>query len=231
MDRMEKKMKKALNITLSVITVIAISILTVTASIGLPIYIRPFYYMQIDELELPEKTGFTKEEIIDAYDELLDYLTLPGKEFGTGVFKYSEEGKSHFVDCKGLFDLNAIALFISLGVLITVVVLWKKKKIELSSLGGFGLPFASGVATLSLFAVIGVLAALDFDRAFVIFHSIFFPGKDNWIFHPSKDQIINAMPQDFFMRCAILIGVSIILVSLALVGVGIYRKAKQQKAK
>ncbi len=222
-------MKKALNITLSVITVIAISILTITASIGLPIYFRPFYYMQIEGLELPEATGHTYEEIKDAYDELLDFLTLPAKEFGTGVFEYSEEGKSHFIDCKGLFNLNVIALLVSLAVLITVIVLHLKKKIALLNARGFGLPFVSGVATLSLFAVLGAVIAIDFDKAFVIFHAVFFPGKDNWMFSPSEDEIITAMPQDFFMSCAILIGVSIILISLALVGIGIYKKIKAKK--
>ena len=50
------------------------------------------------------------------------------------------------------------------------------------------------------------LAALDFDRAFTVFHAVFFPGKDNWIFDPAADQIILVMPQVFFRNCAILIG-------------------------
>ena len=50
------------------------------------------------------------------------------------------------------------------------------------------------------------LAALDFDRAFVVFHAIFFPGKDNWIFDPATDQIILVMPEVFFRNCALLIG-------------------------
>ena len=54
--------------------------------------------------------------------------------------------------------------------------------------------------------VIGSLAALDFDRAFVVFHALFFPGKDNWIFDPAADQIIWVMPEVFFRNCALLIG-------------------------
>ena len=55
------------------------------------------------------------------------------------------------------------------------------------------------------FLIVGGLAALDFDRAFVIFHSIFFPGKDNWRFDPAADQIIEILPQEFFRNCALLI--------------------------
>ena len=38
----------------------------------------------------------------------------------------------------------------------------------------------SGIGAVLL--VIGAAAATNFDRAFTVFHSLFFPGKDNWIF-------------------------------------------------
>ena len=53
--------------------------------------------------------------------------------------------------------------------------------------------------------VVGALAAADFDRAFTVFHSVFFPGKDNWIFDQRADPIIGLMPEEFFRNCAILI--------------------------
>ena len=56
-----------------------------------------------------------------------------------------------------------------------------------------------------LFLLVGGLAALDFDRAFVVFHSLFFPGKTNWLFDPRTDEIINILPEVFFRNCAILI--------------------------
>lgn len=204
-------------------------ILLLTFSIGLPIYVRGFYYMQIDSLGIPEYTGFTKEEIKDAYDEVLDFLTLPGKEFGTGVFKYSESGKSHFEDCKGLFNLNAILFIISLTGVIVLCVLSKKGVFALSRPFGFNVLFTCGASTLTAFALIGALACINFDKAFTIFHALFFPGKDNWLFDSRKDQIILAMPQDFFMNCAILIASSIILISIGFIVFGILEKRKQNK--
>ena len=55
------------------------------------------------------------------------------------------------------------------------------------------------------FALIGALAAVDFDRFFTLFHAVFFPGKDNWLFHPRLDPVILILPQEFFRNCAILI--------------------------
>ena len=203
-------------------------ILLLTFSIGLPIYFRPFYYMQIEPLEIPRYTGRTVEQIKEAYDQVLDYLTIPGREFGTGVFLYSEEGASHFADCKKLFDLNAVAFLLSLFGVSLLTLLNRSSKVRLLSFRGFTPGFFAGTGALSIFAVLGILVSLDFNTAFVIFHSIFFPGKDNWLFNPRTDQIIGAMPEEFFMNCAILIASSIILISLALIIRGIAVKIKSE---
>ena len=67
------------------------------------------------------------------------------------------------------------------------------------------------------FLIVGGLAALDFDRAFTVFHTIFFPGKTNWLFDPDTDQIINILPETFFMDCAILILAVLVIGCAALI--------------
>jgi integral membrane protein (TIGR01906 family) len=186
-----------------------------TVSIGLPIYIRPFYYAHIEALDLPGVSGFTADQIREAYDEVLDYLTLPGREFGTGVMACSDSAADHFVDCRVLFDLNAGVLLTSLAVILILLVLWRTGRVKSLSLGRYSGAFWGALMAVGLPLVIGALAALDFNRAFVIFHSIFFPGKDNWLFDWYADQIIRVLPQQFFMNCAILIGVGVLTLSLA----------------
>lgn len=205
-------------------------ILIITFSIGLPIYIKPFYYAQIDSLNIEKYSGFDRETIIEAYDDVLDYLTIPGRDFGTGSLEYSENGKSHFVDCKGLFDLNIIAFLISLVGVVSLVILNKKGIFDLWRPFGMNILFSSGVYTLAGFAVIGGLAAIDFDNAFTVFHKIFFPGKENWLFDWYKDEIIRILPQDFFMNCAILILASVITLCLGCILFGVIEKAKRSKA-
>ena len=180
-----------------------------TVSIGLPIYIRPFYYAHIDAMSLPEASGFTENEIRDAYDEVLDYLTLPGKTFGTGVMACSEAGAAHFADCKVLFDLNAGVLIASTLSLIALFFL--RKRFGPYRLGRRSSAFYAGISAVVLPLVLGGLAALDFDRAFVVFHRIFFPGKDNWVFDYYTDEIIRVLPQEFFMHCAILIAAGVLI--------------------
>ena len=205
---------------LTLLLIIALVIAIITFSIGLPIYFRPFYYAQIEPLDIPDMTGYTAEQIREGYDEVLDYLTRPGGNFSAGVFRFSEEGASHFADCKGLFNLNLAGFLISSSAIVLLAVLWKKGKVKFTNPLRMHPVAFSGVATLSLFALIGGVAALDFDTAFVVFHSIFFPGKDNWLFDPGTDEIILAMPEEFFMNCAILILSSIIILSVLLIVFG-----------
>lgn len=219
-------MMKKTNKLLSLIFAIAALVLLITFSIGLPIYFRPFYYAHVDALDMPERTGFDREVIIEAYDEVLDFLTLSGHEFGTGELKYSEEGKGHFEDCKVLFDLNRNAFLISLAVVALLSLLNKIKVIKLARPFGKRISFFVGLSALILFLSLAVIVAQDFDSAFTVFHQIFFPGKDNWLFNPFTDEIILVMPQQFFMDCAILICSSILIISFMLIARGKRRKSK-----
>lgn len=215
------------NRILTVLLCIFTIILTITFSISLPIYIRPFYYAHIKPCNLVEVTGKTEEQIKEAYNEVLDFLTLPGKEFGVGDFSYSKYGRSHFEDCKVLFDLNIIMLFVSVLGIALLYFLKRKKVFEISRPFGRHFTFTCGLFTLILFGIIGLLASINFSKAFVIFHKIFFYGKDNWLFDYDMDQIITALPQEFFLNCAVLIAISIITISVILVIFGsISRKEK-----
>ena len=198
-------MKKRL---LSVLCAVCVFLFLLTASIGLPIHIRPFYYAHIGAYELEAVSGYSETEIRQAYDEVLDYLTLPGKGFGTGVMPISHEAEHHFADCKVLFDLNA-AVLIGSGLVLAVLFLMRKKWGPYR-LGRHSAPFWAAVLSLTAPVVIGSLAALDFDRAFTIFHTVFFPGKTNWVFDWNADQIIRILPQEFFRNCAVLIGTGLV---------------------
>lgn len=190
--------------------------LILSLSIAAPILIRPFYYIQIRTLHLSEQTGWSEEVIRDAYDEVLDYCVF-GKPFGTGQLAWSESGKSHFEDVRGLFLTDFAVLGAS--ACLTGILYWLNRtgRLRFYRFLGRGVGFWAGVSTLVLTAAIGALAAVNFDRAFVVFHALFFPGKDNWIFDPSTDQIILVMPEVFFRNCALFIAAVLILCCVILI--------------
>ncbi len=194
-------------------------------SIALPIWFRPFYYSQIEKLDIVDYSGFTREQIIKAYDDVLNYLNF-GTPFATGELKYSESGKSHFEDCKILFDLDTWATLISGLVLLTALVLKRLKVLKPAKLAKFDWFFYSGIFAVLLPIVLGGAVAVDFENAFVVFHKIFFPGKENWMFNWYEDEIIRILPSEFFMNCAIFIAVALFVLAITCIVVGIVNRRK-----
>ena len=186
-----------------------LALLILSFSIAVPILFRPFYYIQIDMLDLPERTGWSEETIREAYDEVLDFCVF-GKPFGTGQ----------------LFLLDFWVLGISAAACLLLLILRLGKQWVYKPLLGHGPGFWGGVTAGGLVLILAGLAALDFNRAFVIFHAIFFPGKDNWIFDSATDQIILVMPEEFFCNCAILIGVVLLTCCTVLILTDLLRRKK-----
>ena len=81
-----------------------------------------------------------------------------------------------------------------------------------------------------VFAAVGALAALDFDRAFTVFHTLFFPGKDNWLFDWRTDGVILILPEAFFRNCALLIGGLILLWCAALIAADLWIGRRLRKS-
>ncbi len=208
----------------AIMVCLATFLFLLTFSFALPIYIRPFYYAQIEPLKLEERSGYSRQEILDAYNEVLDYLTLPGKEFGTGVLPHSASGRDHFVDCKFLFDLNAWVLLGSGATLAGISLLRRKGLLGELTLAGRSPGYWAGICAV----VLAVVAVLNFEQAFVIFHKLLFPGKYNWIFNWYDDPIIRILPSEFFLNCAILIGSSITLITLGLLVSDRLRRKKRK---
>lgn len=188
---------------LSALMIAAVALALLTGSIAAPIIMRPFYYAQIEPLELEQSSGLSREEIIEAYDEVLDYCIGASDELSAGVLPFSESGSAHFADCRRLFILDLWLFFGSMAA-IALLKLYRRRH-EIPRLRGHGAAFWGAAGIGAVLLVIGAAAATNFDRAFTMFHSLFFPGEDNWIFDPALDPIITLMPEEFFRNCAIFI--------------------------
>lgn len=207
------KQSKLLTVALAIVTALFI----LTASIALPILCRPFYYMHIGPLGLEEYTGLSRDLIVQAYDEMMDFCTGLTDEFSTGVLAWSQSGRDHFVDVRGLFLLDLWAAGITGTALLAWALIRRRVRLRPYRFRKRGPGFWGCMGLAGAFLTIGGLAALDFDRAFVLFHALFFPGKDNWLFDWKVDQIILILPQEFFRNCAIFILALIVIACAALI--------------
>lgn len=200
---------------------IALALALLTGAIAVPILCRPFYYAHIGPMGLTAY-DLTEEQIKTAYDQMMDFCLGKREGFAAGVLGFSQSGADHFADVRGLFllDLRVLKLsVVGLGFLLGWCLMGKVRPYRFLSRGpGFWAATGLGAS----FLIVGGLAALDFDRAFVIFHSIFFPGKDNWIFDWQTDPIILFLPQDFFRNCALLILALLLVWCGALIGADLW---------
>ena len=201
--------EKLLSLCTSVLTALAV----LTGSIAVPLLVRPFYWLHIKPFGL-ERTGLTVSQIREAYDGVMDYCLGLRDTFSAGVLPFSAEGASHFADVRVLFLLDLWVLLVSLAALLLLWLYRRHKAVELHRFRGRGSAFWGCVGLGAAFLVIGAAAAVDFDRAFTVFHTLFFPGKDNWLFDPYTDPVILLLPQEFFRNCAILI-LALLLITCA----------------
>lgn len=215
------------NKLLSFILAVATALTVLSGSIAAPILFRPFYYAHIDALSLETHTGWNETVIRDAYNEMLDFC-IRGGEFSTGELAWSESGKSHFEDVAALFRFDFIVLAVSAAALILSLVVMRRKKLTPGRLLGRGPAFWAGAGLAGCFLLIAGLASINFTRAFLIFHTLFFPGKDNYFFDYRTDEIILILPEVFFRNCAIFIVALLFLCCAALVAYDLLRYRKKR---
>lgn len=203
---------------------------TLTFGFAVPIACRPFYYLQISLLKLPETTGYRAETIRAAYDELMDYL-LKGEPFSTGALAWSPSGKAHFEDCLALFHLDFAVLAGALAVIVLLLLLNRLGRIRIHRFCGQSPFFYTGIFNILLFVLLGIWGTVSFDTLFVTFHKVFFPGKSNWIFDPDTDEIIRILPEQFFLNCALLILALILIISILFIVQSVKSRKRQDAAR
>lgn len=214
---------------LSLFTGVFTALLVLSASIAVPLLCRPFYYAHIKALNLDGYTGLSVEQIKEAFDQVMDYCLGLRPDFAAGVLPFSQSGASHFADVRVLFLLDLWVAVISLAALVILFVLSRKRKLTPAPLLGHGPGFWAAIGLGGLFLIVGGLAATNFERAFVIFHSLFFPGKTNWLFDWRTDPIILLLPEDFFRNCAILILALLVFWCVVLIAADLLAQRRRKK--
>ena len=189
---------------LSILLSLALALFFLSAAIAVPILCRPFYYRQIDALDLPETTGWSEQTIRGAYDEVMDYLVC-GAPFGTGELRWSESGQAHFADCRTLFRLDFVLLGVSAAVLAVLAVLYRRGRIAFHRFCGRSPAFWAAAGLSAVFLLAALWAVIDFTGLFTAFHHMFFPGKTNWVFDWRTDEIILILPEIFWAKTGVLV--------------------------
>ena len=193
---------------------IMLMIFIISFAVVFTVFFKPLYYFDINYLNIDQISGLDAETIKENYRILINYQSI----FYQGTlnlpdFVMSDSGRIHFEEVKRIFEAIQVMMVIS-GLISIPVTIKKIKEKEYRFLR------LTGLITIIVPTVLGFLAALDFERAFVLFHQIVF-RNDYWIFDYRTDPVITILPETFFMHCFMLIVVIVCL--LAIICLGYYR--------
>lgn len=221
-----KKASKLMSAILSGLIIVMIF----SVSVAVPFLCRPFYYVQIQPLALTEASGMTEGQIRKTYDEVMDFCLGKTDDFSLSQLSWSEQGAAHFTDVRALVAWDIRLAVISCVLCLALLAWGRLRRVRPYRFKCHRPGFWAALGFSGIVLVIGVLSALDFERAFTVFHSVLFPGKDNWLFDETADPVIRILPQEFFQHCAGLIaGVAVLwCAALVLADWKAYHKHKEE---
>jgi integral membrane protein (TIGR01906 family) len=206
---------------LKFIFVLSLTLFATTLSVKITVNFRQLYYFDIKHLGIEKFVDMSVSEIKKNYDYLISFLYSPANtQFKLPSFKASPEGVIHFYEVKKIFSLVDKIFYISLFLNLVAGYLCYKYK-------DFSIFKYSSWLLVSLPIFLLTVFSINFNKVFNTFHAIFF-NNDYWIFDIDKDPVINILPEAFFMHCAILIAVLILISSLIYM---IFYKSHQQTRK
>ncbi len=182
----------------SVIGTICLTLFIFSGAVVCTLFSRWLYYLDIRFLDIPAYSGMSTSAIRENYDALIDYCRVWHR--GDLVFpslSMSEAGRIHFQECKRIFDVLQIVFAVTfLGSLISYIRNRRRNNLRYLRM--------AGILLVMIPIILGVLAALDWNRFFVTFHHIFF-RNEYWLFDPQTDPVILMLPDTYFLHCAVMI--------------------------
>lgn len=197
-----------------------------------------YFRDEFEKYDVTQNIDMEMDDIMYVMDELMDYLHGGRNDLENIVTEvngetrdfFSEREKVHMADCKALFDgvfairKAAAVIFAALTVALAV-----KKKFSLDRLIKYS-AVVSGII-LAVALVIGILAAVDFNACFIVFHKLFF-SNDLWILDPAEDLVINILVEPFFADMALKTALYCAVVPLVFIitGAGLYMADKKRRS-
>ena len=205
-----------------IVLAVMIALLCICAAVVLTLNCETLYYLDMELLQIEEMSGFSEEVIRENYGRLIRYNLLWNREPLNLTLRMSEYGRIHFIEVKRIFDAIQVMLGLSAAGILGLGYSEMKKK-------NYGFLIKGGILSIVLPIITAGGIALNWERAFVIFHEIFFQN-DYWIFDEYTDPIIKMLPDTYFMHCAVMIIVLILVFSTGCILVGKYLNSVQEKS-
>lgn len=212
-----------LKLILTILTGVSLAFFILTSSVMLTLSMKWTYRLSRDDI-IQVEHQLDEATIVHNYDTLIDYMFAgPDTRLTFRELPMSPEGEFHFWEVKVIFQNFFRAMLISgfITLLISAVLI-RERDLRFLNLGS--------ILVFLVPALLAIPVALNFDRAFVMFHEIAF-SNDYWIFDPVRDPIIRYLPQSLFLKNTLIILVIIIFWIFLIQGLKKRLKARTRNVK
>ncbi|MBC7087181.1 MAG: TIGR01906 family membrane protein [Tissierellales bacterium] len=184
---------KKIDYVLLVILIISISIFALITALENNAYNLDYYMESYSKNNVYEITNKSYDELETISKKIIE--VIKGNADANELEPYFNQKEIHHMrDVQGLFNIAKILKLIS-AILIIILIFYFLKKEKANIMGkwiGLGL-----AVNYFILLILFILVTTDFNRYFIKFHELFF-SNDLWILDPSKDLLIQLMPEAFF---------------------------------
>lgn len=214
---------------------LSLSLFILTTSIHIKSFDINYYMNSFKENNIEAATNMDEENLRHVAKDFIKYLKDDRAKLDTtAVIKgelrpvYGEREILHMIDVKALFKLSqwikVISAIVAIG---SLLILFKIKALNSSYLGKT-LMITVGI-NLSLLLILVLLIQSDFTQYFTYFHEIFF-SNDLWLLDPETEVLIQMMPEIFFIKAAIGIGLyyGAALLLMMIIGFLLYKRKRER---
>ena len=170
------------------------------------------YEREYEKYDVLSELDMTMDDAMYVTHEMMDYLRGDRETLsvvtdvdGKRQDFFNQQDRFHMSEVRGLF-LGGMAIRAGACVsMVVCIILLLLMKADVRRILPYSYLIALAAVGLSL-AVAGVMALVDFNAVFVMFHHLFF-DNDLWIFDPAEDYMIRMLPEGLFADMAARIGV------------------------
>ena len=213
---------------------VCLLLIIVSQSIIFPTFFMPFFSWQYERLDVATTVQMEEEELMRVTRDLLDYMRgrreslvdVYGVVAGYERRFFSDIEIRHMIDVLLLYNvafmIRNIAFFVMVGLLLTMALV----KYPVAAVAARCMREVL-IGFLSLTAILTVVIAINFERAFDTFHHIFF-NNDYWILDPRVDLLINMVPLGFFIHISIFIALLLLAkCAVVIIAASLYLRRKR----
>ena len=222
--------KRILGRGLAVALALAFSLAILATAIYVPATADWVMLPLMERYAPPEDTRLPAEEYTPVVSMITAYLQGDDIPFqhvftagGTQYAAFNQKEQHHMADVQDLFQLCRFVAWLGWGIVIFGG-LSARRRLDWRTFR------RTLIAILAAVTIVFVLACIDFNSLFVLFHKVAFTN-DLWLLNPQTDLLIRLMPIEFFISYAAIIGGLWLLgmVGLLVISTIFIRKAKEKE--